>query len=156
MQFYCYLPKRANYIWSLMWNLFCRLSVNKLCGSLQAAYLTLSLCAFRSHSQRCVHTCWEPRAPERPGDKVLPVRPDKRLLDHILHSLLRHFVSAAGEEALSSRPPRLPSPNFHLARQTKNTACLCFHSAQCQSRARHAHRIRVFARQRRRVGGAAC
>lgn len=42
VQFYCYLPKRANYIWSLMWNLFCRLSVNKLCGSSQAAYLTFS------------------------------------------------------------------------------------------------------------------
>lgn len=26
-----------------MWNLFCRLSVNKLCGSLQAAYLTFSV-----------------------------------------------------------------------------------------------------------------
>lgn len=43
MPFYCYLPKRDNYIWSLMWNLFCRLSVNKLCGSLQAAYLTFSV-----------------------------------------------------------------------------------------------------------------
>lgn len=43
MQFYCYLPKTVNYIWSLMWNLFCRLSVNKLCGSLQAAYLTVSV-----------------------------------------------------------------------------------------------------------------
>lgn len=42
-QFYCYLPKRANYIRSLMWNLFCRLSVNKLCGSSQAAYLTSSV-----------------------------------------------------------------------------------------------------------------
>lgn len=42
VHFYCYLPKRANYIWSLMWNLFCRLSVNKLCGSSQAAYLTFS------------------------------------------------------------------------------------------------------------------
>lgn len=43
IQFYCYLPKTVNYIWSLMWNLFCRLSVNKLCGSLQAAYLTFSV-----------------------------------------------------------------------------------------------------------------
>lgn len=42
MQFYCYLPKRANYIWSLMWNLLCGLSVSKLCGSSQAAYLTFS------------------------------------------------------------------------------------------------------------------
>lgn len=42
VQFYCYLPKRANYIWSLRWDLFCRLSVNKLCGSSQAAYLTFS------------------------------------------------------------------------------------------------------------------
>lgn len=55
MPFYCYLPKWDNYIWSLMWNLFCRLSVNKLCGSLQAAYLTFSVHFLHTGSTTFTH-----------------------------------------------------------------------------------------------------
>lgn len=38
-----------------MWNLFCRLSVNKLCGSLQAAYLTLSVRFAHTRSAAFTH-----------------------------------------------------------------------------------------------------
>lgn len=53
-QFYCYLPKRANYIRSLMWNLFCEQTLRFFPNR------PLDLrWAFSSHRPLHTHTCWE-------------------------------------------------------------------------------------------------
>lgn len=67
-----------------------------------------SLCIFLTLVALHSHVLWA-EGLHRQRDKGLPVYGDKRLLDHIHNSPLRHLVSKAGEEHHSSWHPAWPS-----------------------------------------------